>query len=75
MAVSDQELNELEAFFASVDLPKSIMLNAATRQNNVRESVESGIALIRTREMAPRLEEAKMNILRKIKEAVLAQQT
>ncbi|RXK83719.1 DUF6965 family protein [Filimonas effusa] len=74
MAVSLTELDELEAFFASVELPETIMLNAATKQNAVKESVQAGIALIRSGEMAPRLEEAKMNILRSIKTALLAQQ-
>lgn len=74
MAVSPNELNELEAFFASIELPESIMLNAATTQHNVKESIRMGIELIRSGEMAPRLEEAKMNILRSIKAALLAQQ-
>lgn len=74
MAVSPIELNELEAFFASVELPETLMLNAATKQNAVKESIRAGIELIRSGEMAPRLEEAKMNILRDIKAALLAQQ-
>lgn len=74
MAVSVSELNEIEAFFASVELPETIMINAATKQNDVRQAVEQGIALIRSGEMASRLEEAKMEILRGIKAAIIAQQ-
>jgi hypothetical protein len=73
MAVSVSELNEIEAFFASVELPERIMINAATIQHNVADAVEKGIALIRSGEMAPKLEECKMEILRSIKAAILAQ--
>jgi hypothetical protein len=74
MSVSASELNQIEAFFASVDLPDSIKVNDATIQHNVADAVRQGIALIRSGEMASRLEECKMDILRGIKAAILAQQ-
>lgn len=74
MAISTQELDELEKFFRSTPLPEKLKLNNAITQHDVPGIINECFTILQRNDISPRIMEMRVNILRQIKIALMAEQ-
>lgn len=66
-----KEVEELEAFFAGITIPKIVRINKAITQTDAPKFVKETIELLKEDKMTPTISELRLNMLKELKEAIL----
>ncbi|BAV06520.1 hypothetical protein SAMN05421788_107184 [Filimonas lacunae] len=75
MTIAIEELNELEQFFRSTVLPEKLPLNKAVTLNDVTAAVNDSFTMLHSTAVSNKIKEMRLNLLREIRQAIIAQLT
>ena len=70
MKPTPEQLQELEQFFANIEIPHTLKVNVATTQNDAPKFIRENIALLKKDEVSPTIVEMRYKLLTELKEAI-----